>query len=202
MLPEHIKTAIQKYIPLLGQWLEVDRACEMAELIIDTKPDVVVEIGTFRGQSLISQAFALRENNKGVIYGIDPWQVSYAVEGNNDPENDDWWRNKIDLELIHRECMQAIWDHHLEPWTVIIRAASHFAYRLFEYNIDILYIDGNHSEQASSRDVELYVPRVNQGGYVWLDDCQWQTLQKALGMVATMCDLVKDGGQYRLYKKR
>src|SRR5690242_19968781 len=65
MLPEHIKRAIDEYVPPLGDWLDLSRAYEMAELILEVKPQVVVEVGTFKGQSLITQAFALRENNDG-----------------------------------------------------------------------------------------------------------------------------------------
>lgn len=202
MLPDHIKKAISHYLPALEGWLDAARGEEMAELIIDTKPEVVVEIGVFGGRSLVAQAFGLRENNFGKIYGIDPWDVATAVEHFEDEKNNEWWRKNITLEDIHRGCMRAIWDHHLQPWVVIIRAASQHACQLFPNNIDVMYLDGNHSEISSCRDVENYVPRIKSGGYCWVDDCDWHTTQKALGMIGTMCDLVKDNGNYRLYRKR
>ena len=201
-LPDHIHKAISHYVPQLEGWLDVARGHEMAELIIDTKPDVVVEIGVFGGRSLIAQAFGLRENNKGKIYGIDPWKVETAVEHFQDEKNNEWWRKNITLEDIHKGCMRAIWDHHLDPWVVILRAASQNVYQLFPDNIDILYVDGNHSEVSSTRDVENFVPRVKSGGYVFMDDCDWPTTQKAVVIIETMCDLVKNSGNYRLYKKR
>lgn len=202
MLPKHIEKAIDHYLPVLEGWLDTARGHAMAELIIETKPDVVVEIGVFGGRSLIAQGFALRENNKGKIYGIDPWKVDTAVEGFNDEKNNEWWRKSITLEDIHRGTMRALWDHRLDEWTVIIRSASQHVYQLFNHNIDIIYIDGNHSEMSSCRDVENYVPRVKQGGFVWMDDADWPTTQKALGLLDTMCDLVRDNGSHRLYKKR
>jgi len=187
-LPAHIEKAVETYIPSMEGWLDVNRGCEMAMLIIDTKPEVVVEIGVFGGRSLISQAFGLRENLKGKIYGIDPWSVTTAIEGDSDAENAGWWKGNIDMAVIHQGCMKAIWDHHLEPWVVVIRAASQYVYDLFPHNIDVLYIDGNHSELSSCRDVENYVPRVKSGGWIWFDDCDWRTTQKALGLMDTMCN--------------
>jgi len=201
-LPPHITNAIETYIPTYEGWLDVNRGCEMAMLIIETKPDVVVEIGVFGGRSLISQGFALRENHRGKIYGIDPWAVEIATEGNEDPENIKWWSSNIDIDKIHQDCMKAIWDHRLQEFVVVIRAASQHAYQLFPNNIDILYIDGNHSELSSCRDVELFVPRVKPGGWVWFDDCDWPTTQKALSMMDWICDLPRNNGNYRLYRKR
>jgi predicted O-methyltransferase YrrM len=200
-LPEHIRVAIDTYIPQLGQWLDLNRAYEMAALILETKPEVVVELGSFKGQSLITQAFALRENNKGKIYGIDPWKVEAAIEGSNDPENNEWWSSKIDLNQVHQDCMEQVWAHRLDPWVVVIRAASQHVNQLFRCDIDILYIDANHSEEASTRDVENYVPRVRSGGWVWFDDTDWSSTQKALKIMLNTCVLERDNGNYRLYRK-
>jgi predicted O-methyltransferase YrrM len=202
MLPKHISDAIDNYIPHMEGWLDVARGCEMAELIIDTKPDVCVEIGVFGGRSLVACAFGLRENNKGKIYGIDSWRVEDAVEGKENKEDKEWWERKIVLDDIHRDCMRAVWDHHLEKWVVIIRSASQYCAELFPGNIDQLYIDGSHSEVASCRDVQLYVPRVKQGGAIWLDDCDWATTQKMLGMMDNFADIERNNGNYRLYRKR
>lgn len=205
MLPTHIKEAIEHYIPLLEGWLTPERGCEMAELIIDTKPLVCVEIGVFGGRSLIACAMALRENEKGTIYGIDSWRTEDAIEGKEDTEDREWWEKNVILEDIHRACMKAIWDHHLESWIVVIRSASQYCSELFfpaTNRIDQLYIDGSHSEVASVRDVELYVPNVESNGYIWFDDCDWESTQKALGMLGEVADLERDNGNYRLYRKR
>lgn len=202
MLPDHIKAAIDVYIPALGEWMKTEQAYQMAELIIETKPKVVVEIGVFKGQSLTAQAFALRNNNDGgKIYGIDPWSKERAVEGGTDPANDEWWTKKIDLDQICNDCMKNIRDHRLEEWVVIIRSASQFCYDLFP-RIDQLYIDGCHSELASTRDVINYAPRVKEGGYIFMDDCDWSTTQKAVRMIEEQCEVIQGDGNFRLYRKK
>lgn len=209
-LPKHIVDAIETYIPPLEGWSRPDRCCEMAELVIDIKPKVVCEIGVFGGRGTIAQGFALRENsNQGHIYGIDPWKLEYAIEGEWS-ENQNWWRNNIDLDDIHKRCMHAIWAHNLDQWVTIIRAASQHCFKLFP-RIDILTIDGSHTEEASFRDARLYVPNVVSGGYIWADDADWQikegdkviqSTQKAMRYIEESCDLVKQIGNMRLYKKR
>ena len=209
-LPKHIEDAIHEYIPVLEGWTEPDKACEIAELVISNDPKVVVEIGTFGGRSAIAQAFALRQNNSGgKIYCIDPWRLEYALEGESS-DNRKWWSQNINIDEIHTKCMHAIWQHNLDEWLVVIRAASQHVYQLFP-EIDMLLIDGNHSEVASFRDVQLYLPRVNPNGYIWLDDTDWvvrdgekvlASTKKAVELIETQCTLVKDMGKHRLYQKQ
>lgn len=209
-LPKHISDAIHEYLPPLDGWTEPDKACEMAELILEHKPKVVVEIGTFGGRSAIAQAFALRQNNDGGrIYCIDPWRLEYSLEGESS-DNRKWWTQNINIDEIHTKCMHAIWQHNLDDWLVVIRAASQHVYQLFP-EIDLLLIDGNHSEVASLRDAQLYLPRVSPNGLIWLDDTDWivadegkvlASTKKAVELIETQCALVKDMGKHRLYQKR
>ena len=195
--PQHIKDAITEYVPNLDGWLLPERGIEMADAIFETKPKICVELGVFGGRSLISQAFALREINEGgVAVGIDPWRVEDALDGEQDPANRDWWTRNIDIEAIHRGAMRAIWDHHIEPWTAIIRSASqHVAPIIGE--IGFLFIDGNHSETASLRDVELWVPKVKSGGYIFVDDADWPSTQRAYTRLREMADVVRVGAEHR-----
>lgn len=211
-LPDHIKSAIETYVPTLegGDWADIGRRCEVAQLVIESKPKVVVEIGTFGGAGAIPIAFALRENNDGGrLYCIDPYRVEYAVEGEW-TDNQKWWQNNIDIDAIHTKCVHAIWSHNIDNWIVMIRAASQHVYQLFP-KIDFLVIDGNHSEVASLRDAELYAPRVVSGGLILCDDADWQapkdgqlvnTTKKALQFVEASSDLVKEIGNMRIYRKR
>lgn len=211
-LPNHIQDAIRNYVPTLdgGDWADLDRRCEMAEVIYETKPQIVVEIGTFGGAASIPMAFVLRENNDGgKIYCVDPWKLEYAMEGEWEA-NQNWYKNNIDIDDIHKKFMHAAWSHNLDEWLVVIRAASQHCYELFP-KIDVLLLDGNHSEIASFRDAELYVPRVVSGGYVLVDDQDWNvkqgdkmvpSLQKALIFIKEQCDLVKQSGNMGFYKKR
>jgi len=172
----------------------------MRNLIWKVKPEVCVEIGVFAGKSLINTALALKENGHGIVYGIDPWRLDVALAGASEDEFD--W-HKADLDAVHYDCMRAIWDHGVQDYAVVIRATSEQARRLFgrPNAIDILYIDGGHSEKQSLYDATYYPTWVKTGGYVWMDDTNYASLSKAIAMVEQDSQLVKDFGHARLYKK-
>jgi predicted O-methyltransferase YrrM len=203
------ETAIRNWSASAEGWCLVERALEMAQLVIEHQPSTIVEIGVFAGGSLIPQALALKEIGTGRIYGIDPWSRQAAVEqvftdGKTLAADEEiarkWWE-EVDLERMHLLCMQGIWNHALEQHAVVIRARSEHCPELFN-EIDVLYIDGSHSEEASCRDVELYLPKVACAGFVWIDDANWETVRKAVGLIEETCTLERDHEQYRLYRKR
>jgi hypothetical protein len=185
-------------------WLTADVGAAMRNLIWKTKPNTCVEIGVFAGKSLINTALALKENGHGVVYGIDPWKTDVALANLSSDEKEsapEYWSG-IDLDAVHWDCMRAIWQRDLEDYVVIIRSSSEKCYQLFPMNsVDILYIDGGHSEECSTVDTALYLPSVKSGGHIWLDDTNYVTLQKAVSLVEKQCQLVKDFGHARLYRK-
>jgi predicted O-methyltransferase YrrM len=205
--------AIKEFSATAEGWCTVERALEMAQLILDNPwpSQTVVEIGVFAGGSLIPQALALKElDQSGHIYGIDPWSRQAAIEqvfvaNDQTPAADEeiarkWWA-EVDLDKMHSLAMQGIWRYVLEAFAVVIRARSEQCSELFS-SIDILYIDGSHSEEASCRDVNLYMPKVRSGGFIWIDDANWQTVKKATELLEAECALERDHEQYRLYRKK
>lgn len=209
-LPGYIRDAINNYIPALEGWCLPDRACEMAELVCQIKPKVIVEIGTFGGRSAIAMAFALRHVNKGgKIYCLDPWRLDYAKEGEW-KDNQEWYEKNVNLHAIHQTCMEAIWSHNIDEWLVVIRAASQHCAELFP-KIDLLLIDGNHSEIASLRDAEMYVPRIRSGGYCLCDDQDWivpvdgqpiNSTAKAVEFIKSHCESIRQTGNMGIYRKK
>lgn len=185
----------------LEGWTTPEKGIELVNLILKEKPKVVVELGVFGGRSLIAMALALRANGAGKAFGVDPWRLQVAIEGEGDPENIKWWTNNVNLHEIHRGCMEAIWRLGLEEWAVVVRGASQHVKQLFPM-IDLLHIDGNHSELASCRDVENFVPRVPSGKWVVFDDTNWASTRKAVALLNGYCELVKDFDSWRLYQRR
>lgn len=182
-------------------WCTPDKALAMADLILAVQPETVVEIGVFAGRSIIPQALALRHIKRGIIYGIDPWRREDTVEGNLPPIDKDWW-SKVDLEDIHRICMETIWRLGLTEHCIIIRSASQYCPKLFAGGIDILHVDGSHSTEASVRDVHLYLPQVSQGNHVWFDDASWATTKEAVTLLEKSCGIVDKIGDCTLFRKR
>src|SRR6266446_5665338 len=196
ILPKHIEDAIYNYFPHMEGWCTPERGCEMAEHILETKAKVCVDIGVFAGRSTIAMGFAARQLVDSIVYGIDPWKIDSAVEGDTVEENAKWWKERSNLEQMHWQAMQVIWSHRLDPWVTIIRNGSQYVHQLFPI-IDFLNIDGCHTEIASCRDVELYLPSLRSGSYLMFDDSDWGSTQKALSMIEEQCDLINDNGKAR-----
>lgn len=167
-------------------WTQPDKLKAIVDVILSTQPNVCVEIGTFGGRSLIAQALALKQNGKGKVYGIDPWRIQDALEGETDSEAIKWW-GKIDMEKILQGATDKVYQYGVEHYATLIRAPSQNVPILFP-EIDVLVIDGCHSEVASCRDVEMYVPRVNANGWIFFDDSNWPSTQKAQRLLETMAE--------------
>ncbi len=204
-LPEHISKAIHEYVVHMDGWSTPERCCEMAECILETEAQVCCDIGVYAARSTISMGFAARQLGSSMVYGIDSWKMDDVIEGGMDEKNEEWWKNKSRLEEMHQATMHSIWSHHLDQWVTIIRNSSQYAYKLFT-EIGFLNIDGSHNEVASCRDVELYVPLVKSGGYVFMDDIDWFQTQKAIGLLDNYCDKIRETktekGSWGVYKKR
>lgn len=174
-----------KYIDVINSlegWCSEEKCDKLYNLIIDKKPLNLVEIGVFGGKSLFSQAFALKENEMGTIHGVDSWQSSDCIVGMNEKSAINWW-NSLDYEKLYQECLNNVKINDFEKYVKIHRMSSEEYSKLIDFEIDILHIDGNHEEESSCKDVELYLPKVKLGGYIWFDDANWHQTQKAIHLL-------------------
>jgi predicted O-methyltransferase YrrM len=168
-LLEQVKSAL----PKIQGWCSFEKASKFVEYILQNKPELVVEIGVFGGSSFIPQAMALKENDKGVIYGIDPWKTEDALESMISEDNRKWW-SELNIEQIYKHFMKNIDRFDVKKYCKILRDKSENVVDQFaDESIDLLHIDGNHSEDLSYKDATLYLPKVKRGGYIFFDDIWW-----------------------------
>lgn len=151
-------------------WCSEEKASVLVDLILRTKPDIIVEIGVWGGKSLLPMSYALQANRQGVIYGIDPWSNAASVEAVENEINRAFW-SYVDHEAIMRALIQKMVQFDLGDHIALIRSTSEDA-PLIE-DIDILHIDGNHSDKTSFIDVTKWVPLVKSGGWIIFDDMTW-----------------------------
>lgn len=190
-------------------WCTVEKALSLSSSIIQLKAKICVELGVYSGRSLIPQAITLRSIGAGIVYGIDPWKKENAAEGNCSEADKKWWES-INLDEIHNYCMSQIWKHGLDEWCCVIRSQSHHCHRLFDNVtlkrvdkvIDLLHIDGCHSEESSVRDVESYLPRVRRGGHIFFDDVDWTTTKRAQEMIESECSKIDQVGNCAIYQRK
>lgn len=186
-------------------WCWLDKAMTMARFVETERPRCVIDLGVFGGRSMLPMSLQAKDNGHGVVFGIDPWTHAAAVEGEHHKADSEWW-SKVDLERVMQRFMGHIVNLGLIDVAVPIRATSQAVAGIFpESSVDILHIDGNHSELASLRDIANYWSKVRPGGLIWLDDLGWETNQAAVkaldGRCETILDVKGSEGWARLYRK-
>ncbi len=174
---------ISTNIPQLDGWCSVEKACDLADVILKLKAEVTVEIGVFGARSLIPMAMAHAEQDRGIIIGIDAWDASTSADGET-KENAEWWA-KVDHEEIYQKALAHIKRLDLEKYVKLIRAKSDDVEP--PAIIDLLHVDGSHTIQAM-KDVERFGPHVREGGIVFLDDIHWAGggVEKAMEKLLSM----------------
>jgi len=185
-----VKRKISEFYTLFdskfGEWGWCSQ--EKADAIIDCMFEVCsfksnpicAEIGVYGGKSLFPFAAVLKEIDKGIVYGIDPWTNEDALVGYDHPNHQQFWGN-IDLERMYNICLDGISELDVEEFVSIIRETSDDAPTLEE--IDVLHIDGQHTEQLI-KDINKYAVSVVEGGYCFVDDVEWS--QKTLKSIPLM----------------
>lgn len=180
--------ALTSMVHLHG-WCSPQKADFLIDLVLLTKPKKIVEIGVWGGKSLIPMAYALRANQQGVIYGIDPWDNNASLQYLTNEGNKAFWRY-ADHGAVYRDLVQKIETSDLVTQVELIPFTSEEAPSIPE--IDILHIDGNHSEETSFFDVQKWVPFVKKGGFIIFDDMTWfendrYTTEKAVQWLDENC---------------
>ena len=175
-------------------WCSHQKASILLDIILAVKPKTVVEIGVWGGKSLLPMAYTLKRIGKGIVYGIDPWDSQASLEGVMHEGNIAFWRT-VDHEGILLQLIDVIGQYGLDDSVRLVRDTSAHAPIIEE--IDILHIDGNHSDVTSYIDVTKWVPLVRKGGWIVFDDMNWfengvTTTGRAVEYLNTHCHQIAE----------
>jgi hypothetical protein len=167
----------------------------LAELIVSRQLTRVVEIGVYRGRLMLPLGCLMARLGRGEMIGIDPYSAQAAVQRDVEREGIDLveWPSSVDWEGLYREVTEGIARWGLEGHTRLIRQRAEDAAASFaETPIDLLHVDGNHDFAAVTRDVELYLPHLRDGGYLVMDDIAWPTVRPVYERLVQEHELVFD----------
>lgn len=126
-----------------------------------------IQIGCYAGQST---EFFINSELFELFYCIDPWTNGYDAkdEANNSVEQaekvfDEKFKNNKKIIKIKEYSWNAINNFQDE-------------------SIDFIYIDGNHQYDAVKKDLELYYPKIKNGGIISGHDycLYWNGVKKAV----------------------
>lgn len=139
----------------LGAWTE-HIFCAY-DLVAQLRPQLVVELGTDRGESYFAFCQSALENRTGTrCFAIDHWQGdSHAGSYDETTFADVTAHNRL----------------HYEGFSTLLRTTFDEALQRFgAESIDLLHIDGHHTEEAVRHDVEAWLLKLRSGGILLMHD--------------------------------
>lgn len=200
---------VESKIPTdLGGGSPVSKCFLMAYLVRTMQLKKYVEIGVYRGKSLLQLAVAIKENH-GVAYGIDPYLSEDAKENDLNEQLKQTVNahiDSLDFDDLYHQVLTAIDDLDMKDSVKLIRSTSNEAIADFKKNkivIDMLHIDGNHDTVFVNLDAENYIPLVRDGGIIVFDDIDWKSVRVVYEKVKADYTLIYEEETFGiLYKEK
>jgi len=148
---------------IFGGWITDRDRCFLVEFlqVVDIEDPVLLEIGTFMGGTATIFLTILDDCK---LIAIDNWS-----EGPFEP-----FSSLKEGFLFHMDCF--IKQGRVE----IIDGDSREIGERWDREVDMLYIDGDHSYQAACSDIDNFTPWVKEGGYVFVDDYDLDSVRRAV----------------------
>lgn len=160
---------------------------QLARWIKKYRPDIrtIVEIGSWTGHSTCFMASLLPED--GLVYAVDHWLGSIEHQPGSDihpaflPKLYEVFLSNV----IHRNLAHKIIPVRMDSVT----ASKTPFFKNLNRSIDLIYIDGDHSEEGCYNDLEAWFPYVKGHGVLCGDDYTFESVQKAIYRFASKYDL-------------
>jgi len=128
-------------------------ACDLVAVL---KPALLVELGVDRGESYFAFCQSAAENKTGTrCFGIDTWRGDEHAGG----------YDETTFTQVSKH------NRNYESFSTLLRCTFDEALRRFkEESIDVLHLDGLHTEAAVRHDLEAWLPKLRSGGLLLLHD--------------------------------
>ncbi len=139
----------------LGAW--TDNIFFACDLVAQLRPRCLVELGTDRGESYFAFCQSALESETGTeCFAIDHWQGDTHA-GSYD-------------ETTYREVAAHNRARYAAFSTLIRSTFDQALERFAPESIDLLHIDGHHTEEAARHDVDSWLPKLRPGGILLMHD--------------------------------
>lgn len=127
------------------------------DAVAAVRPRLLVELGTERGESYFAFCQSVAENETGTrCFAVDTWLGDQQAGGYD--------------ETTFRE-VSAHNDAHYATFSTLLRCSFDEAWSRFgDESIDLLHLDGLHTEEAVRQDVDAWLPKLRPGGVFLMHD--------------------------------
>lgn len=153
------------------------------ELIREQKPTLIIEVGAWLGLSTVTLSRELdgAHLDDTAIITIDTWL------GSKEHWIEDKLRSYLELDAGHPTLYPRFMNNILSadctkrvlplPMTSLMGARY---LREFEFQAELMYIDGSHDEKDVYEDLVAYWPLLTPGGIIFGDDWVWDSVRAAV----------------------
>jgi hypothetical protein len=164
-------------VPMIKGWLEPDAAGLLYLLARDVRRGCIVEVGSYRGRSTVALARGAAAGGNAPIYAVEPHEPFVGVLGGEFGPEDRaaFYRNMVRTGAYRQVRLLNVSSEILSPgWTEPVA---------------LLWLDGDHSFAAVSRDFRAWESHLLPDCDVVLDDAD----DPALGPHRLIEELVGQG---------
>lgn len=155
------------------------------KLIQEVSPKIVVEVGSWKGQSALTMARCVTDLNlSSKIYCIDTWlgSTEFWTSLKDTPERDLHLKNGYP-QIYYQFLSNVVHEGMQELITPIVGTSSMGLSYLKYFNIipQLIYIDASHEEDDVYYDVKHYYNHLDSRGIIFGDDFKaWPGVRKGL----------------------
>jgi predicted O-methyltransferase YrrM len=164
---------------------------------IESAPAIIVEVGVWKGGSVIFMAELLRDRNAdSAIIAVDTWLGSWEHWARSD------WRSDLMLEdgypTLYRTFQRNVVARGVHDYVIPLPLDSiNAASLLRSYGIvaDLVHIDAGHDYRSVSSDLETWWERLKPDGFLVADDYDpsgeiWPSVRNAVDAFVTTTNAI------------
>lgn len=155
------------------------------ELISKEKPKIIAEVGSWKGQSTISMAKAVKKHKLDTkIYCIDTWLGAEEFWNGAKHTKDRNLLLKDGYPSIYFQFLDNVFHTQNQDIVIPIPNTSHIGSLILKYrkiNPDLIYIDASHEYLDVLSDLNDYYSLLNNNKIIFGDDFSgWPTVRQAV----------------------
>lgn len=155
-----------------------------SQLVAEIKPKVIVEVGTWKGQSAVTMGRAVKNLNLSTqIYCIDTWlgSLEFITNMSNTLERD--LQRKNGYPQVYYQFISNVVHNNLQDIIIPVPTTSSIGAKYLAYNKivpDLIYVDASHEEDDVYADVQNYYGLLSNGVIFGDDFVGWPGVNKAV----------------------
>jgi len=154
-----------------------------ANLIQEIKPNIVIEVGSWKGQSSITIGSEIKKiNDNAKLYCVDTWLGSTEFWIEENPERNLMFKNGY--PQVYYQFLSNVVHNNLQTTIFPIPATSSTGASILRYNeikAQLIYIDASHEYEDVVCDIKKYSDLLDKGGIMFGDDYgSWEGVRNAV----------------------